>query len=417
MKLILPEVIITDPRSPHNGEQKDIMIKDGQITAIAKNIEKKEGYKILESFRGRWISPGWVDTRCRCGEPGFEQRETYLSLSSAASNGGYTHVAVLPSTKPTRDSRPHIESLIKSTENFDVDFLPIGSISDDLKGKRLSEIFDMQAAGAVGFSDDNNEISNPHLLQLALQYSSDLDTSIQTFCYEPTLSPEGQIHEGDVSAHNGLPSNSSLSEILRIQRDVSIHGYAGGKLHVTSVSTLEGVDLIREAKKNQKGLTADVSVANLIGTENNLKDFDPNYKMLPPLRSKSDKDALWGGLLDGTIDIVASDHNPMDIESKNCEFGRAKFGAATIEHAFAWYRAINSSQEALNKWVEAVSHNPRELYNLGQCVIKVGCPSDFTIFANDGRVVKKESKGINVPDWSQNGRAVGTILNENIIEL
>ena len=417
MKLILPEVIITDPRSPHNGEQKDILIKDGQITAITDNIEKKEGYKILESFRGRWISPGWIDTRSRCGEPGFEQRETYLTLSSAASNGGYTHVAVLPSTSPTRDTRPHIESLIKSTENLDVDFLPLGSISDNLKGKKLSEVFDMQAAGAVGFSDDKKEITNPHLLQLALQYTSDLNTSIQTFCYETALSPEGQIHEGYISAHNGLPPISALSEILRIKRDISIHAYAGGKLHITSVSTSEGVDLIREAKKTQEGLTADVSVANLIGTENDLENFDSTYKTLPPLRSELDKEALWKALLDGTIDIVASDHNPMDIESKDCEFGRAEFGAATIEHSFAWYRAVNPSQEALNKWIEAVSHNPRELYNLGQCVIKVGCPSDFTIFANDGRVIKKESKGINVPKWSQNGRAVGTILNENIIEL
>ena len=417
MKLILPKVIITDPRSPHNGEQKDIMIKDGQITAIADNIEKIEGYAMLESFRGRWISPGWVDTRSRCGEPGFEQRETYLSLSFAASNGGYTNVAVLPSTNPTRDSRPHIESLIQSTENLDVNFLPLGSISNNLKGEKLSEIFDMQIAGAVGFSDDKNQIKNPNLLQLALQYSSDLNTSIQTFCYETELSPEGQIHEGDISANNGLCPIPALSEILRIKRDISIHEYTGGKLHITSVSTAEGVDLIREAKKTQQGLTADVSVANLIGTENDLEDFDSTYKTLPPLRSESDKEALWRALLDGTIDIVASDHNPMDIESKDCEFGRAKFGAATIEHSFAWYRAVNPSQEALNKWIEAVSHNPRELYNLGQCVIKVGCPSDFTIFANDGSVVKKKSKGINVPKWPQNGRAVGTILNENIIEL
>ncbi|CAI8283711.1 MAG: Dihydroorotase [Owenweeksia sp. TMED14] len=417
MKLILPQVIITDPRSPHNGKKSDIMIENGQITAIASNIDKKNDFEILESARGRWISPGWVDIRARCGEPGKELRETYSTLSESASNGGYTHVAILPSTNPPRDSRPHIESLIQSTENLDVNFLPLGSITKDLKGDKLSEIYDMQLAGAVGFTDDQYNIKDPHILQLALQYTSDLQTNIQSFCHERSLSPRGQINEGDISAINGIPPISSLSETLRIKRDISIHEYSGGELHLAGISTLEGVNLIREAKKNQKGLTADVAIANLIGTEDNVKYFDATYKTLPPLRLKSDREALWKGILDGTIDMIASDHNPMDIESKELEFGKAEFGVSTIEHTFAWYRGMNSSQEALQAWIEAVAHKPRELYNIGECILKVGCPADLTIFANDGSVIKKRTKGINIPNWPQNGRAIATILNNKIILL
>ena len=178
----------------------------------------------------------------------------------------------------------------------------------------------MNLSGAVGFSDDQNDIENPHLLQLALQYSKDLNTVIHTFCFEKRLSPKGQVNEGNISLTNGLAPISSISETTRIKRDLSIHEYSGGRMHIAGVSTSEGVDLIRRAKKNQIGLTADVCILNLIGIDDDLVEFDTSLKTLPPLRSKSDQKSLWDGLMDGTIDIIASDHNPMDIESKRCEF-------------------------------------------------------------------------------------------------
>ena len=417
MKIILPQVIITDPKSPYNGQKMDIRINNGEIKEISSSIKNKQDYDLIEFSRGRWISPGWVDIRSRSGEPGNEQRETYHSLSKAAANGGYTHIGVQPSTYPTRDSKTHIESILQSTKNLDVSFLPLGALSKELKGKKLCEIYDMNLSGAVGFSDDQNDIENPHLLQLALQYSKDLNTVIHTFCFEKRLSPKGQVNEGNISLTNGLAPISSISETTRIKRDISIHEYSGGRMHIAGVSTSEGVDLIRRAKKNRIGLTADVCILNLIGTDDDLVEFDTSLKTLPPLRSKSDQKSLWDGLMDGTIDIITSDHNPMDIESKRCEFGKAQFGTATIENSFGWYRAKKANQRALDRWVEAVAHNPRKLFNLNDVSIDIGNYADLTIFANDGSPIEKKTLGVNVPNWNQNGRAIGIINNKKIIQL
>jgi dihydroorotase len=208
-----------------------------------------------------------------------------------------------------------------------------------------------------------------------------------------------------------------LAETLRIQRDLAIHAYAGGNLHIAGVSTAEGVALLREAKATGQAVTADVAIANLVGSDKDIAGFDSTYKTLPPLRSEADQEALWSGLLDGTLDLIVSDHNPMDTETKDCEWGQAHFGAATVEHAFGWFRHKNPSHEALERWVEAVAHNTRQLYHLGECTIKVGMPADLTIFALDGSAEGQYTKGVNIPHWTQNGRAIGTILGDQVTGL
>lgn len=416
MKMLLPHVLIMDPRSPHHGQTVDILLDDEAIAAIGPDLDG-QGAEIIEGARGRLVSPGWVDGRARCGEPGREERESYLSLAKAAAHGGFTHIAVMPSTAPARDSRPHIESLQQSTSGYPVEFLGIGSVSKKLQGEQLSEIMDMLEGGAVAFSDDLNSIRHPHLLQLALQYSADLPTHIQSFAFEKDLCPTGQAHEGAVALSQGLSPIPSLAESLRIQRDLMIQAYAGGHLHIAGLSTAEGVEAVRAAKARGQQITADVAIANLVGSEGDIIGFDSTYKLLPPLRSTEDREALWEGFLDGTIDMVVSDHQPMDSEAKNCEWGLAEFGAATIEQAFGWYRQVNPSHKALERWVEAVAHQARTLYNLGECEIKVGMPADLTLFALDGSSEGQFTKGVNVPQWLQNGRAVGTIFGSQITGL
>jgi len=281
----------------------------------------------------------------------------------------------------------------------------------------MAEMLDMLEGGAVAFSDDTHSISNPHLLQLALQYSADLPTHVQSFAYERHLCPSGQAHEGVVALSQGLSPIPTLAESLRIQRDVMIQEYAGGHLHIAGVSSAEGVEAIREAKARGQQISADVAIANLIGTEEDIRGFDSTYKVLPPLRSSEDREALWEGFIDGTLDLVVSDHQPMDTEAKDCEWGQALFGAATIEHTFGWYRHLYPSHEALERWIEAVAHRARELYHLGTCEIKVGMPADLTVFALDGSAEGLATKGVNVPSWTQNGRAVGTILGSHITGL
>jgi dihydroorotase len=416
MKILLPHVLIMDPRSPHHGQTVDLLLEDGSIVAIGDTLDAR-GATVLESARGRLVSPGWVDGRARSGEPGHEERETYTSLAHAASHGGFTHVAVMPSTTPARDSRPHVEALHQATGSLPVEFLPIGAVSKGLQGEQMAEMLDMLEGGAVAFSDDTHSISNPHLLQLALQYSADLPTHVQSFAYERHLCPSGQAHEGVVALSQGLSPIPTLAESLRIQRDVMIQEYAGGHLHIAGVSSAEGVEAIRAAKARGQQISADVAIANLIGTEEDIRGFDSTYKVLPPLRSSEDREALWEGFMDGTLDLVVSDHQPMDTESKDCEWGQALFGAATIEHTFGWYRHLYPSHEALERWIEAVAHRARELYHLGTCEIKVGMPADLTVFALDGSAEGLATKGVNVPSWTQNGRAVGTILGSHITGL
>ena len=416
MKILLPHVLIMDPRSPHHGQTVDLLLEDGSIVAIGDTLDAR-GATVLESARGRLVSPGWVDGRARSGEPGHEERETYTSLAHAASHGGFTHVAVMPSTTPARDSRPHVEALHQATGSLTVEFLPIGAVSKGLQGEQMAEMLDMLEGGAVAFSDDTHSISNPHLLQLALQYSADLPTHVQSFAYERHLCPSGQAHEGVVALSQGLSPIPTLAESLRIQRDVMIQEYAGGHLHIAGVSSAEGVEAIRAAKARGQQISADVAIANLIGTEEDIRGFDSTYKVLPPLRSSEDREALWEGFMDGTLDLVVSDHQPMDTEAKDCEWGQALFGAATIEHTFGWYRHLYPSHEALERWIEAVAHRARELYHLGTCEIKVGMPADLTVFALDGSAEGLATKGVNVPSWTQNGRAVGTILSSHITGL
>jgi dihydroorotase len=416
MKILLPHVLIMDPRSPHHGQTVDLLLEDGSIVAIGDTLDAR-GATVLESARGRLVSPGWVDGRARSGEPGHEERETYTSLAHAASHGGFTHVAVMPSTTPARDSRPHVEALHQATGSLPVEFLPIGAVSKGLHGEQMAEMLDMLEGGAVAFSDDTHSISNPHLLQLALQYSADLPTHVQSFAYERHLCPSGQAHEGVVALSQGLSPIPTLAESLRIQRDVMIQEYAGGHLHIAGVSSAEGVEAIRAAKARGQQISADVAIANLIGTEEDIRGFDSTYKVLPPLRSSEDREALWEGFMDGTLDLVVSDHQPMDTEAKDCEWGQALFGAATIEHTFGWYRHLYPSHEALERWIEAIAHRARELYHLGTCEIKVGMPADLTVFALDGSAEGLATKGVNVPSWTQNGRAVGTILGSHITGL
>ena len=416
MKILLPHVLIMDPRSPHHGQTVDLLLEDGSIVAIGDTLDAR-GATVLESARGRLVSPGWVDGRARSGEPGHEERETYTSLAHAASHGGFTHVAIMPSTTPARDSRPHVEALHQATGSLPVEFLPIGAVSKGLQGEQMAEMLDMLEGGAVAFSDDTHSISNPHLLQLALQYSADLPTHVQSFAYERHLCPSGQAHEGVVALSQGLSPIPTLAESLRIQRDVMIQEYAGGHLHIAGVSSAEGVEAIRAAKARGQQISADVAIANLIGTEEDIRGFDSTYKVLPPLRSSEDREALWEGFMDGTLDLVVSDHQPMDTEAKDCEWGQALFGAATIEHTFGWYRHLYPSHEALERWIDAVAHRARELYHLGTCEIKVGMPADLTVFALDGSAEGLATKGVNVPSWTQNGRAIGTILGSHITGL
>jgi dihydroorotase len=405
---ILPSIHVVDPRSPFHGRTVDVLIRDGQVQAID-SPGLISGAPEVDWARGMMLSPGWIDGRARSGAPGHEERETFDSLSEAALRGGFTHVALMPSTHPARDNRPSIEAL---PEYAHVSWIPVGALTQGLSGEKLAELADMRAAGALAFSDDKNPVDRPHTLQLALEYAQGLEARVWSFPMERNLCPTGVAHEGLSALKSGMAPIPTLSETIRVQRDIAIAEYAGGGLHLVGLSCAESVAMVRDAKARGIDVTADVAIANLVGTDSDIESYDTSVKLMPPLRSGMDQQALWDGIMDGSIDAIVSDHDPMDHEQKNCEWGSAGFGAATIEQCFSWYTAVRSDQIALNAWVEAVAHGPRALFGIGSVTVNVGSPADFTLFNVDGQRAGKATLGVNVPSWSKQGYAVGTVLNE-----
>lgn len=228
---------------------------------------------------------------------------------------------------------------------------------------------------------------------------------------ERSLCPTGVAHEGASALRSGMAPIPSVAEVLRVQRDLALAEYAGGGLHLMGISCAESVRLIREAKARGLDVTADVCIANLVGTDGDVEGYDTAYKLLPPLRSADDQAALWDGLRDGSIDVVVSDHHPMDHELKSCEWGSAHFGASTLDACFGWYNARSGAPEDLALWVEAAAHRPRALFGLGPVTVNVGSPADFTIFSLDELPAPSASIGVNRPKWPVRGTAVGIVLD------
>ncbi|MFZ9777394.1 MAG: dihydroorotase [Schleiferiaceae bacterium] len=405
---ILPSVHVVDPRSPVHGQAVDLLITDGQVRAVSEP-GSLTGAPSIDWAKGCCISPGWVDGRARSGAPGHEERETYVSLAQSALAGGFTHVALMPSTVPVRDNRPSIEALPQMDH---VAWIPVGALTQGIHGEKLAELADMRAAGALAFSDDKNPIDRPHTLQLALEYAHGLEARVWSFPFERSICPTGVAHEGVSALKSGMAPIPVLAETLRVQRDLAIAEYAGGGLHLSGISSAESVALIRAAKAQGIDVTADVAVANLVGQDSDIESYDTAVKLLPPLRSAQDQAALWEGLLDGTIDLVVSDHDPMDHELKACEWGSANFGAATIEDAFAWFHAARGDRPSLDSWIAAVAHRAREVFGLGPVTVNTGSPADFTLFELDQVREEHFSLGVNVPNWKKRGRAVGVVLGD-----
>jgi dihydroorotase len=290
----------------------------------------------------------------------------------------------------------------------------VGALTQGLNGEKLAELADMRAAGALAFSDDKHPVDRPHTLQLALEYAQGLDARVWSFPMERNLCPTGVAHEGLSALKSGMAPIPALAETIRVQRDLAIAEYAGGGLHLSGLSCAESVEMVRAAKARGLAVSADVAIANLVGTDSDIESYDTAVKLMPPLRSSIDQSALWEGVLDGSIDLIVSDHDPMDHELKNCEWGSASFGAATIEQCFSWYCAVRSDRTALEAWVEAVAHRPRTLFGLGSVTVNIGSPADFTLFNVEGQQYGSASLGVNVPSWPRQGGAVGTVLDTEV---
>jgi dihydroorotase len=420
MQVIIRSVTVTDSSSEYHGKTTDILIKDGIITEIGNDLKADKEATIIEPS-GLFVSPGWFDMQVNFRDPGFEYKEDLRSGCEAAAAGGFTGVAVMPSTFPPVHSKSEVEYIRNKSKGNIVDVFPIGTVSKGLEGKDLSEMYDMMQSGAVAFSDDKKSINDPGLLQRALMYVKNFNGLIINFPEDKKIAGDGKVNEGISSTFAGLKGIPALAEEIMVQRDIFLAEYTDSRLHFSGISSAKSVDLIREAKKKNLKVTAGVSVHNLFFDDSVLGSFDSNYKVKPPLRTKADIKALIEGLKDGTIDVIVSDHAPEDEEMKKREFDHAAFGAIGLETTFGAAMSALKDQLSEEQLVKKISVDPRKILGLNIPSVKKGERANLTLY-----FPKKEwkptfsqlkSKSKNCPYIGQSllGKAYAVINNGQLI--
>lgn len=378
MTTLLKSATILDASSPFHKQQKDILITNGFIEKIANVIPAKKEYDVVDD-ENLHVSCGWFDSAVSFGEPGYEERETIENGLLTAAKSGFTAVAISSNANPVVDNKSAVEFLINKGANSNVKVFPVAALSKGCKGQEMAELYDMQQSGAIAFGDYNSAISNDNLLKVALQYAQNFDGLILSFPKNNAISGEGIVNEGVNSTLLGLKGAPALSEHLQIARDLFLLEYTGGKLHIPTISTAKSVQLIKEAKKKGLNVSCSVTPHHLVLTDDELSGFDSNVKVNPPLRTKSDTKALLKGLKDGTIDMITSDHNPIDIENKKLEFSLALDGTIGLESLFG---AVHSVLD-LETLIEKLTSGPRTVFGLETNAIAKGAKADLTLFNPD----------------------------------
>ena len=375
MSTLIKSAIIIDPSSPFHQQKKDILIEDGIITKIETNISSQKAATVVEK-ENLHISCGWFDTSVSLGEPGFEERETLKNGLEVAAKSGFTAIAVNANTNPVIDNKAAVEFLIHKAAGFATTLYPIGALTSGSNGLDMAELYDMQQSGAIAFGDYKKPIENDNLMKVVLLYAQNFNGLVLSFPKNKAIAGEGIAHEGVNSTKLGLKGIPALAEELQIARDLFLLEYTGGKLHIPTISSEKSVALIKEAKK--KGLQVSCSVAahHLVLTDTELHEFDGNYKTNPPLRTITDCKALIKGIKTGVIDVITSDHNPIDIEHKKVEFSEAKDGTIGLE---SFYGAVNSVLDVTD-FIENITSKPRAIFGLPATTIILGATADISLF-------------------------------------
>ena len=376
MKVLLKSALILDPASRHHGKKRDVIIQGNTLLSIATELNDPKARVV--PGKGWIVSRGWTDLTARSGEPGTEYKEDFQSLLAAANRGGFVRVAVLPSTLPVIDNKSAVQFMLTKS-NSRVEVLPIGALSQQLEGKQLAEMFDMQQAGAAAFSDDRGNLST-EIMCRALEYSKNLAATLMVLPIDRGLNGNGQMHEGPISVSLGMKGIPNLAEELRVQRDIELLRYCGGRLHFMLISTARSMDLIRKAKRDGLQVTCAVAAHQLMFTDEHLQSFDSNYKVIPPFRGKDDRKALIAGLKDGTIDAIVSDHCAEDVEHKVREFEDASFGISSIESTFCTAFTALEKNLTPEEIIEKFTAGPERVLGLSAQPLEEGFGAPVSIF-------------------------------------
>ncbi|KJJ84513.1 dihydroorotase, multifunctional complex type [Candidatus Omnitrophus magneticus] len=332
MKILIKNGRIIDP-SQSLDKKEDILVVDGKIEKIGK-ISVSDG--VIFDAKERIVAPGFIDMHTHLREPGFEDKETIETGTKAAIKGGFTTVCAMPNTEPACDSQAQVRFILdKAKASARAAVLPIGAITKGRKGEYLSEMRDLKDAGCVAISDDGSSVENAMLMRKAMEYASMVGLVVISHCEVQELAKHGVMNEGYWSMVLGLNPIPKEAESLMVERDIELAELTGAKLHIAHVSVKRSVEAIRRGKKRGVNVTAEVTPHHLTLTDEELKNYDTNFKVNPPLRTKEDIEALKDGLKDGTIDVIATDHAPHLESEKEKEFDFAPFGMIGLETAFS----------------------------------------------------------------------------------
>ncbi|MAV13544.1 MAG: dihydroorotase [Flavobacteriaceae bacterium] len=413
MSILIKSAKIIDAKSDFNGKTQDILIEKGVITKINSSI-KSDDAKII-NLKNLHVSPGWIDSSVCFGEPGYEDRETIENGTVTAASSGYTDVILNPYTKPILDSRADISFIKNKSLGNIVDIHPLGALTRQSKSNELADLKEMFEAGCVGFYDFKKPITNPNILKTALQYVQHFNGLILSFPLELSISKNAQMHEGTVSTTYGLKGFSEISEEIAIFRDIKLLEYTGGKLHFPTISSLNSLNIIKEAKSKGLNVTCGVSINNLFFNDEKLKDFDTRFKVNPPIRDEKSRKGLIKGVETRIIDCVTSDHIPVDIDNKKTDFENSDFGAIGLESSFG---ALNSLL-GLNKTIE-ILNSSYEIFNLSRPTIDIGNEAKISMFDPTEKYIfsKKNiyssSKNSSFLNTEITGISKGIISNSNV---
>lgn len=414
MNLLIKSATIIDSKSDFHNKTLDILVEEGVITNIAANIKNPNDYKEIKRDQLH-VSQGWFDSSVCFGEPGYEERETIENGLQVAAKYGFTAVALNANTNPVIDTNSDVSFLKNKAAHSAVNLLPIGSLTKNSEGTKIAELYDMKQAGAVAFGDYKKAISNPNLMKIALQYASNFNGLICSFPQEKSMTENCVMNESITSTSIGLKGMPALSEELQVIRDLFLLEYTNGRLHIPTISTAKTVALIKDAKKRKLNVTCSVAIHNLMFSDEILTDFNTNYKVNPPLRTQSDIEALIEGLKDGTIDMVTSDHNPIDIEQKKIEFNNAAFGTIGLESAFGALNSIFPTKTVIKLLTKG-----KERFGLEPITINQGNKINMTLFNPFGNYtftndhIRSTSKNSIFHKSVLKGQVYGIINDKNI---
>jgi dihydroorotase len=422
VSLLIKNGRVIDPSS-RTDETLDILIENGKIKAISPRIDLKEA-EIIDASR-LVVAPGFIDMHVHLREPGEEHKEDIATGSLAAARGGFTSICCMPNTRPPNDNSGITEYIItEARKRAVVNIYPVAAITRGLAGEELTDMADLSQAGAIAFSDDGQPVANSLVMRRALEYSLLLDKLIIDHCEDKNLSMGGVMHEGEISLRLGLSGMPAAAEEIMIARDIILAQLTRARLHVAHLSTKGGIELVRLAKKKGIPVTAEVTPHHLILSDENLVNYNPNFKVNPPLRSAEHRQALLEGLKDGTIDVIATDHAPHTPEEKDVEFDLAPFGLIGLETAVSLMldRFVHKNIISLERLIDLMSCRPAQLLGLkNKGRIAPGADADLTILNLRQEVVidveRFASKSRNCPfhGWKLKGAVAFTIVGGKIV--